>query len=184
MPSLKDLRTRINSVKQTRKITSAMKLVAASKLRRAQEQAEAARPYRRAHGADAGQPGGERRRPARARRRCWPAPARTRCTAGGRAPPIAACAAASTPRSRAAPRADPRAARGRARRSRCCASAARVATCCAASSASLIVDTDRGAPASRRLEFAEADRSRSGSSRCSRPASSTSARSSSTASSR
>ncbi len=45
MPSLKDLRNRINSVKQTRKITSAMKLVAASKLRRAQEHAEQARPY-------------------------------------------------------------------------------------------------------------------------------------------
>ena len=36
MPSLKDMRVRINSVRQTRKITSAMKLVAASKLRRAQ----------------------------------------------------------------------------------------------------------------------------------------------------
>lgn len=45
MPSLKDLRVRINSVRQTRKITSAMKLVAASKLRRAQEQAEASRPF-------------------------------------------------------------------------------------------------------------------------------------------
>ncbi len=45
MPSLKDLRTRINSVKSTQKITSAMKMVAAAKLRRAQEQAEAARPY-------------------------------------------------------------------------------------------------------------------------------------------
>jgi F-type H+-transporting ATPase subunit gamma len=45
MASLKDLRVRINSVKNTRKITSAMKMVAASKLRRAQEQAEAARPY-------------------------------------------------------------------------------------------------------------------------------------------
>lgn len=45
MPSLKDLRSRINSVRQTRKITSAMKLVAASKLKRAQEQAEAARPF-------------------------------------------------------------------------------------------------------------------------------------------
>ncbi len=45
MPSLKDLRGRINSVKSTRKITSAMKMVAASKLRRAQAQAEAARPY-------------------------------------------------------------------------------------------------------------------------------------------
>ncbi|MFW5681273.1 MAG: F0F1 ATP synthase subunit gamma [Pseudomonadota bacterium] len=45
MPSLKDLRNRINSVKQTRKITSAMKLVASSKLKRAQEQAEQARPF-------------------------------------------------------------------------------------------------------------------------------------------
>lgn len=45
MPSLKDLRVRIASVKATQKITSAMKMVAAAKLRRAQEQAEAARPY-------------------------------------------------------------------------------------------------------------------------------------------
>jgi F-type H+-transporting ATPase subunit gamma len=45
MPSLKDLRMRIASVKSTRKITSAMKMVAASKLRRAQTAAEAARPY-------------------------------------------------------------------------------------------------------------------------------------------
>jgi F-type H+-transporting ATPase subunit gamma len=45
MASLKDLRGRIRSVKQTQKITSAMKLVAASKLRRAQEQAEASRPF-------------------------------------------------------------------------------------------------------------------------------------------
>ena len=45
MASLKDLRNRIDSVKSTRKITSAMKMVAGAKLRRAQEQAEAARPY-------------------------------------------------------------------------------------------------------------------------------------------
>ena len=45
MPSLKDLRVRISSVRQTRKITSAMKLVAASKLRRSQDQAEASRPF-------------------------------------------------------------------------------------------------------------------------------------------
>ncbi len=45
MPSLKDLRTRIASVKATRKITKAMQMVAAAKLRRAQEAAEAARPY-------------------------------------------------------------------------------------------------------------------------------------------
>jgi F-type H+-transporting ATPase subunit gamma len=45
MASLKDLRGRIASVKSTRKITQAMKMVAAAKLRRAQAQAEAARPY-------------------------------------------------------------------------------------------------------------------------------------------
>lgn len=45
MPSLKDIRNKIASVKSTQKITSAMKLVAASKLRRAQEQAEAGRPF-------------------------------------------------------------------------------------------------------------------------------------------
>lgn len=45
MPNLKDLRGRITSVKSTQKITSAMKMVAASKLRRAQTAAEAARPY-------------------------------------------------------------------------------------------------------------------------------------------
>jgi F-type H+-transporting ATPase subunit gamma len=45
MPSLKSLRVRITSVKSTQKITSAMKMVAASKLRRAQTRAEAARPY-------------------------------------------------------------------------------------------------------------------------------------------
>jgi F-type H+-transporting ATPase subunit gamma len=45
MASLKDLRNRIASVKSTQKITSAMKMVAAAKLRRAQEQAEASRPY-------------------------------------------------------------------------------------------------------------------------------------------
>src|SRR5215831_11728525 len=45
MPSLKDLRNRIRSVKSTQKITAAMKMVAASRLRRAQEQVEAARPY-------------------------------------------------------------------------------------------------------------------------------------------
>ena len=45
MPSLRDYRDRITSVKSTRKITSAMKMVAASKLRKAQEQAEASQPY-------------------------------------------------------------------------------------------------------------------------------------------
>jgi F-type H+-transporting ATPase subunit gamma len=45
MPSLKDLKNRISSVKSTRKITKAMQMVAAAKLRRAQDAAEAARPY-------------------------------------------------------------------------------------------------------------------------------------------
>lgn len=45
MASLKDLRTRISSVKSTQKITKAMQMVAAAKLKRAQEAAEAARPY-------------------------------------------------------------------------------------------------------------------------------------------
>ena len=45
MPNLKDLKNRINSVKSTRKITQAMQMVAAAKLRRAEESAEAARPY-------------------------------------------------------------------------------------------------------------------------------------------
>ena len=45
MPSLKDLKNRIESVKSTRKITKAMQMVAAAKLRRAQDAAESARPY-------------------------------------------------------------------------------------------------------------------------------------------
>ena len=45
MPSLKTFRLRIRSVQSTQKITKAMKMVAAAKLRRAQEQATAARPY-------------------------------------------------------------------------------------------------------------------------------------------
>jgi len=48
MPSLKEYRNRIASVKSTKKITSAMKMVAASKLKKAQEQAEASQPYARA----------------------------------------------------------------------------------------------------------------------------------------
>lgn len=50
MPSLKDYRDRIVSVKSTRKITSAMKMVAASKLKKAQNQAEASQPYAKAMG--------------------------------------------------------------------------------------------------------------------------------------
>lgn len=50
MPSLKEYRNRIASVKSTKKITSAMKMVAASKLKKAQEQAEASQPYAKAMG--------------------------------------------------------------------------------------------------------------------------------------
>ena len=45
MPSLKDLKIRINTVKSTQKITSAMKMVASAKLKKAQEKAESSRPY-------------------------------------------------------------------------------------------------------------------------------------------
>ena len=45
MPNLKDLKNRIESVKSTRKITKAMQMVAAAKLRRAQDSAESARPF-------------------------------------------------------------------------------------------------------------------------------------------
>ena len=51
MPNLKDLKNRIESVKSTRKITKAMQMVAAAKLRRAQEAAEAGRPYAERFGA-------------------------------------------------------------------------------------------------------------------------------------
>ncbi len=51
MPSLKDLKNRIESVKSTRKITKAMQMVAAAKLRRAQDAAEAGRPYAERFGA-------------------------------------------------------------------------------------------------------------------------------------
>ena len=50
MPSLRDYRDRISSVKSTKKITSAMKMVAASKLKKAQTQAEASQPYAKAMG--------------------------------------------------------------------------------------------------------------------------------------
>ncbi len=77
MPSLKDLKNRIGSVKNTRKITKAMQMVAAAKLRRAQEAAEAARPYAERMGAviaslASGQGDGGRS--------CWPATAGIRST--------------------------------------------------------------------------------------------------------
>jgi F-type H+-transporting ATPase subunit gamma len=101
MPSLKDLRNRIASVKATQKITKAMQMVAAAKLRRAQEAAEAARPYAQRMGAvlaNLAADAGRWRRCAEAdgrngqgRRTCWSS-----------ARPSAACAAASTRRSRKA----------------------------------------------------------------------------------
>ena len=102
MPSLKDLRNRIASVKATQKITKAMQMVAAAKLRRAQAAAEAARPYAERMetvlaNLAAGVSGIERAA------RCSPAPARTRCICWSSAPPSAACAAPSTPRSPASP---------------------------------------------------------------------------------
>ena len=45
MASTKEIRTKISSVKNTQKITSAMQMVAASKMRKAQERMEASRPY-------------------------------------------------------------------------------------------------------------------------------------------
>ena len=62
MPSLKDLKIRIESVKSTRKITKAMQMVAAAKLRRAQEGAESARPYAERMEAVLAQPRRRRRR--------------------------------------------------------------------------------------------------------------------------
>ena len=47
MPSLRDIKRKITSVKKTQQITKAMKMVAAAKLRRAQERVIAARPYAR-----------------------------------------------------------------------------------------------------------------------------------------
>jgi ATP synthase F1 gamma subunit len=64
MASLKDMRVRIAATKATQKITKAMQMVAASKLRRAQAAAEAARPF--------AWPA------AKVRLSCWPAPARIR----------------------------------------------------------------------------------------------------------
>ena len=80
MASLKALKLRIGSVKSTQKITKAMKMVAAAKLRRAQQNAEAGRPYstRMAEVVAIA-----RRRASRSARRapsCSPAPARTRPT--------------------------------------------------------------------------------------------------------
>ena len=156
MPSLKDLRVRIRSVKSTQKITTAMKMVAAAKLRRAQEQAEAARPYaermERMLGSLAGSMAGHDGAPA--------------LLAGTGTDQVhlvvvatadrGLCGGFNTTIVRERAAHDPRAARPRARRSRSSASAARAATSCAATSAALIVEhvsSDLGRP---RLAFADA----------------------------
>ena len=99
MPSLKDLRNRIAATKATQKITKAMQMVAASKLRRAQAAAEAARPYAshmdKVLGNIAASVAGARHRAAAvARHRQRPG-----ASARWSAPPSAACAARSTRRS-------------------------------------------------------------------------------------
>ena len=75
MASLKALKIRISSVKSTQKITKAMKMVAAAKLRRAQLAAEAARPYAERMASGRRQRRREGRRSARRARSCSPAPA-------------------------------------------------------------------------------------------------------------
>ena len=98
MPSLKDLRNRIASVKSTQKITKAMQMVAVSKLRRAQSAVEAARPYaERVEAVLANLAGaatdGQGPAPARRQRIA------TRRICSSYAPASAGCAALSTPRS-------------------------------------------------------------------------------------
>jgi hypothetical protein len=97
MASLKDLRNRIASVKATQKITKAMQMVAAAKLRRAQLAAQAARPYaERMDAVLANVAGGMKGRRAAAAGRQRQA---TRCICWWFAPPSAACAARSIHRS-------------------------------------------------------------------------------------
>ena len=79
MASLKDMRVRIAATKATQKITKAMQMVAASKLRRAQAAAEAARPYAERMDKVLGNIAAGGRPAATARRSCSPAPAPTRC---------------------------------------------------------------------------------------------------------
>ena len=136
MPSLKDLRNRIASVKATQKITKAMQMVAAAKLRRAQTAAEAARPYAERMERGARQPRRRRHRRRRAAR-CSPAPARDQvhllvvCTAER-----GLCGAFNSSIARLARDQRACAAWPRARRSRSSASARRATTSCAASSPS------------------------------------------------
>ena len=155
MPSLKDMRNRIASVKATRKITKAMQMVAAAKLRRAQEAATAARPYAErmdavlANLAAARQQGGRLAASGRHRQG-------RRASAGRhdrRAWTVRRFQLAISPASRVSM---PTACCATARPSRSCASAARAPTICAAISAGKIVDRVdlRGV---RQLGFANAE---------------------------
>ena len=174
-PASKTLRNRIASVKATQKITKAMQMVAASKLRRAQVAAEAARPYAsrmatvlsnlaKTLGSAAGAP------PLLAGTGARPDPPPPRLH--GRSRPVRR---ASTRRSRVSPATMPSASWARARRSRSSASAARASTSCGASFRSRSSRSSSSAPSSR---SASATPMRSGRrcSRCSTPAASTSAR--------
>ena len=132
MASLKDLRNRIACVKATQKITKAMQMVAAAKLRRAQEAAEAARPYaERMDAVLANLAAASQARPAR--RGCWPAPARTSVhllVVGTADRGLCGGFNSSIVRARPRPR-QPADRRGQGR-SRSSPSAARAATSCAA----------------------------------------------------
>ncbi len=142
MASLKDMRVRIAATKATQKITKAMQMVAASKLRRAQAAAEAARPYAERMGAIAGNIAAGMAGSGYWRRSCWPAPARDKvhlllvCT-GERG----LCRRRSTPRSlRRRARAREPAAGRRQDRSRSSPSAARATSSFAAITISYIVE--------------------------------------------
>jgi F-type H+-transporting ATPase subunit gamma len=131
MASLKDLRNRIASTKATQKITKAMQMVAASKLRRAQAAAEAARPYASAWTRCSAI--SRHRSPARpARRGCCAAPASDRCICCWSAPASAACAAPFNTAIVRLARERANALMPRARRSNSSASAARATISCAA----------------------------------------------------
>ncbi len=77
MASLKALKLRIGSVKSTQKITKALNMVAAAKLRRAQQNAEAGRPYADAPGRGRRESRAQRHRRAAKPQAASPAPART-----------------------------------------------------------------------------------------------------------
>ena len=184
MPRLKDLRNRIASVKATQKITKAMQMVAAAKLRRAQEAAEAARPYAERMEKVLGQHRGLGRRRPSAPRAAWRHRRGPGASAGRLHRASAVCAAASTPPSCAWRASAPTRCSPTARRSRSSASAARATT--AAPHSTRGRSSRRSICARVRADRLRQRRRRSPtrSWRCSRPASSTSARCSSRGSSR